>query len=161
MRCEYSGMVLLWYWYNLLISITYVSIQLSVKMVVSKTIRMGITRAKIHAHIVWGPIWVYSSCWLACCVEKDSNVMSVLDHSQSRTEYFLRKLWLLVTSKKSYRRVGLCQHKWSPTARCKFNALPLLVGFVVERVALGWVCLPIVQLFPANFIPLVLHTSLG
>lgn len=47
-------------------------------MVMSKAIHMGITRAKIHAHILWGPICVYSSCWLAFCVEKDSNEMSVL-----------------------------------------------------------------------------------
>jgi len=136
-------------------------IQLSLKMVVSKAIHMGITGAKIHAHILWGPICVYSSCWLAFCVEKDNNVMSVLDHCQSCMEYFLRKLWFHATPKKSYRWVGLCQHKWSPTATCKFNALSLLVEFVLERAALGWIYLPILQFFPANFILLVLHTSLG
>jgi len=130
-------------------------------MVMSKAIRMGITRAKILAHILWGLVCVYSSCRLAFCVGKNSNVTSVLDHCQSCMEYFLRKLWFHVTSKKSYRRVGLCQHKWSPTAMCEFNALLLLMGFVVEGVALGWVCLPIFQFFTANFIPLVLHTSLG
>ena len=130
-------------------------------MVVHKAIRMDVTRAKIHAHILWGPICMYSSWWLAVCVERESNEMSILDHCQSRIEYFLRKLWFHVTSKKSYRWVGLCQHKWSPSASCKFNAFPYLVGFVVERVAWGWVCLPVLQFFPANIIPLVLHTSLG
>jgi len=130
-------------------------------MVVRKAMHMSVTRAEVHAHILWGQICMYRSWWLAVSVEKDSNEVSVLDHYQSRIEYFSRKLWFHVTSKKSYRWVGLCQHKWSPSASCKFIALPHLVGFVVERVALGWVCLPVLQFFPANIIPLVLHASLG